>query len=182
MMVSLDGYFEGPNHDLSWHNVDREFNDFAIKQLKETDTLLFGRRTYQLMERFWPSEAGRRDDPDVAEAMNNMPKIVFSIKLKEVRETKYWKNIRLIKNNIKEELLKLKKMKGKNMVVLASSNLCVSLLNMGLLDEIRLMVNPVVIGRGTTLFAGLNKKIKTKLIKTRIFGNGNVLFYYHPLY
>src|SRR5579872_1265701 len=92
MMVSLDGYFEGPNHDLSWHNVDEEFNKFAIAQTKNVGTLLFGRRTYELMRDFWPTEEARKTDPIVANQMNTTPKIVFSRTLKEAEETKYWKN------------------------------------------------------------------------------------------
>jgi dihydrofolate reductase len=67
MMVTLDGFFEGPDHDLSWHVVDAEFNDFAQAQMREADTILFGRRTYQLMESFWPSPEGLIADPVVAE-------------------------------------------------------------------------------------------------------------------
>lgn len=178
MMVSLDGFFEGPNHDLSWHHVDSEFNDFAINQLKEADTLVMGRKTYQLMESFWPSKAGREEDPQVAQAMNFMPKIVISRSLKNVEEKKYWKNISLIEGNIKEEITRIKKERGKDLVVLASSNLCISLLNDGLLDELRIMVNPVAIGKGTRLFDGIKKKLNLELIKTRKFGNGNVLLYY----
>ena len=82
MMLSLDGYFEGPNHDLSWHNVDKEFNRFVIQQMKNVDLIIFGRRTYQTMESFWPQA---QDDPKmskenliVARLMNNMNKIVIS--------------------------------------------------------------------------------------------------------
>lgn len=63
MMISTDGYFEGPDHELNWHNVDKEFVNFALSQLKEVDTLIFGRRTYQLMHQFWPTEAAYKADP-----------------------------------------------------------------------------------------------------------------------
>src|SRR5260370_25415435 len=95
MMVSLDGYFEGENHDLSWHNVDAEFNEYAIEQTKNVDTLLFGRRTYELMRDFWSTEHVRKTDPIVAKLMNETPKFVFSKKLKKVEETKYWKHVKL---------------------------------------------------------------------------------------
>src|SRR5579863_9002836 len=93
MMVTLDGYFEGPDHDLSWHVVDTEFNDFAQKQLQEADTILFGRRTYQLMESYWPSPSSIEDDPEVAALMNQKPKIVVSNSLQTVEETENWKNV-----------------------------------------------------------------------------------------
>jgi dihydrofolate reductase len=179
MMVTLDGYFEGPGHDLSWHNVDAEFNDFAIRQLMEADTILFGKRTYQLMEEFWPSKVGLEDDPEVASLMNNTPKVVVSSSLKTVKETEHWKHVRLIKDTVKDELQKLKEQEGKNIIVLASSNLCVSLLSWGLLDEIRIMENPVAIGEGTTLFKGLKKRVKFKLVQERTFHSGNALLTYH---
>ena len=87
MMVSLDGYFEGPDHDISWHRVDSEFNDFSLEQMSKVDTLMFGRRTYELMESYWPSEEARQDDPKVAEFLNTLPKIVFSRNMTEVHET-----------------------------------------------------------------------------------------------
>jgi len=179
MMVTLDGYFEGPGHDLSWHNVDAEFNDFAIPQMMEADTILFGKRTYQLMEEFWPSPAGLEGDPEVADLMNNTAKIVVSKSLKQVTETVHWKNARLISSNVAKELQKLKEQPGKDIIVLASSNLCVSLLEWGLLDEIRIMENPVAIGAGTTLFHGLKKRIKFKLVQERTFQSGNALLTYH---
>ncbi len=78
MMVSLDGFFERPNGELDWHNVDEEFNEFANEQLNSVDVLLFGRRTYELMANYWPTASAMRDDPIIAEEMNAMPKIVFS--------------------------------------------------------------------------------------------------------
>ena len=90
MTVSLDGYFEGPNHDISWHNVDDEFNEFAIKSLRETEVLLFGRRTYQLFEDSWPRAAKdptmTKENLEIARLINNMNKIVFSKTLQRVEE------------------------------------------------------------------------------------------------
>jgi len=178
MMTSLDGYFEGPDHDLSWHNVDAEFNEFAQAQMKEADTILFGRRTYQLMESYWPSKSGREDDPEVAHLMNETPKVVVSSSLKNVTETKIWKHIQLINENVEDEIRHLKKQKGGDIILLGSSNLCVSLLEWKLLDEIRIMIAPVVIGKGTPLFHGLKEKANFQLNKTRNFASGNVLLCY----
>lgn len=180
MMVSVDGFFEGPGHDLSWHVVDEEFNDFASAQMKETDTILFGRRTYLLMESYWPTDAGRVDDPEVAKLMNETPKIVISQSLNTITETDIWKHVRLINNDVKNQIKKLKEDKGGDILLLASSNLCVSLLEWGLLDEIRLMISPVVIGKGTQLFKGVKHKIPLTLIKSRLFVSGNMLLTYIP--
>lgn len=178
MMTSIDGYMEGENHDLSWHNVDKEFNTFAAEQMNEMGTIVMGRRTYELMESFWPSKQGLEEDPIVAEKMNNTPKIVFSKTLKKANETDIWKQVRLYKNNIAEEIQKLKKEEGKSIAVLGSNNLCVTLLELGLLDELRIMVSPVVIGKGTPLFAGIKEKISFSLSTTRTFQNGNILLTY----
>ena len=77
MMVSLDGFFEGPDHELDWHNVDAEFNEFAAEQLNEVDTLLFGWKTYELMAGYWPTELAKQDSPVIAEKMNSLPKLFF---------------------------------------------------------------------------------------------------------
>ncbi len=180
MMVTLDGYIEGPEHDLSWHHVDAEFNEFAINQLKDESTILYGRRTYQLMESYWPSEDSRRDDPEVAQLMNDIPKVVVSNSLEKVRETKIWKHVRLIHDDVEAQIRSLKKEKGGNILLMASNNLCVSLLEWGLLDEVRLMINPVVIGKGTFLFEGLKNKINFTLITSRKFSSGNMLLTYSP--
>lgn len=180
MMVSLDGFFEGPGHDLSWHHVDEEFVDFAIEQTKSVDTLLFGRRTYELMRDFWPTEQARKTDPETAELMNNTPKIVFSHSLTEVHETEYWKNVRLVKENSAEFVRNLKNEHGRDIAIFGSNNFCVSLMENILVDEFRIMINPVVIGKGTRLFEGIKKKMDLKLGKTRTFKNGNILLYYQP--
>lgn len=178
MMVSLDGYIEGSDHDLSWHHVDKEFGEFANDQLNEVDTIVFGRRTYELMESYWPASSGIEDDPETARLMNNTPKVVISRTLQKVKETENWKNVRLVSENVKEEIEKLKNQEGRDIIVLGSNNLCVSLLEWGLLDELRIMINPVMIGNGTSLFVGLKNKEELALSKTRIFKNGNVLLSY----
>ncbi len=100
MMLSLDGFFEGPNHDLSWHNLDDELNKFAIEQLKETGLVLWGRRIYEVMESYWPGAEvdpnTSRDNLEIARLINNVPKIVFSRTLKSVRETDNWRNVKLV--------------------------------------------------------------------------------------
>src|SRR5512138_2918654 len=102
-MVTLDGFFEGPNQDIGWHHVDEEFNEFAIEQLHEIGTLLFGRVTYQVMASYWPTEIAKKDDPAVAELMNSLPKVVFSKTLGKAE----WDNTKLVKESIVEEVSKL---------------------------------------------------------------------------
>lgn len=184
MLTSLDGFFEGPNHDISWHNVDQEFNEFAVEQTSLVDTMLFGRRTYQLFEGFWPDAHKlpdiTKEDLAVAQIINHAKKIVFSKTLQSVSEKENWKNIQLEKEVEAGFITELKKQPGKDIAVFGSSNLGVSLLEKGLLDEVRILLNPIVIGKGTPLFHGLKNKVDFKLTKSRNFASGNVLLYYHP--
>src|SRR5581483_8485656 len=180
MMVSVDGYFEGPDHDLSWHNVDAEFNEFAIEQTKNVGTLLFGKRTYDLMSSYWPTDSARKDDPIVAELMNKTPKIVFSSSMKELTPISHWENVRLINKIDPSEIERLKAGSGKDIGVYGSNQLCVSLMEMGLVDEFRLMVNPVAIGKGTPLLYGIKNKVNLKLLDLKQFKSGNVLLNYQP--
>jgi dihydrofolate reductase/predicted SnoaL-like aldol condensation-catalyzing enzyme len=175
-LVSLDGYFEGSNHAIDWHNVDAEFQAFALAQLDSAGLLLFGRVTYELMAGFWPSAAAARDDPLTAAAMNRLPKLVFSRTLK----TAGWQNTRLVKENILEEVRRLKEQPGKDIYIFGSSDLSVTLIQHGLIDEFRLLVNPLALGAGTTLFHGLQEPLHLQLLKTQTFRNGNVLLVYQP--
>lgn len=140
MMITTDGFFEGPNHDISWHNVDKAFVDFAIEQLGEIGTILFGRATYQMMASFWPSEIAKKEDPETARLMTQMPKVVFSKTLDKVE----WENSRLVTTDAAEEVGKLKKQKRKKIAIFGSSGLTVALVKAGLVNEFRLMLNPVL--------------------------------------
>ncbi len=174
MLTSLDGYFEGPNKDINWHNVDEEFNEFAIQQTSEFGVLLFGRTTYELMASYWPSEDAKSNDPVVAGQMNSLPKLVFSTTLEKVE----WENTRLVKNNLVEAISKLKNEAGKDIAIFGSSDLAVTFIEHDLIDEFRIMVNPTVLGGGKPLFQGIKSKLDLKLIRTRTFKSGNVLLYY----
>jgi dihydrofolate reductase len=173
-LISLDGLFEGPNHDINWHNVDAEFDEFAIKQLLETDLILFGRVTYQMMASFWPTPEAIRTDPIVAGLMNSTQKIVFS----QTLEHADWENTRLVKEHAAEELARLKTQPGKEIAIFGSANLASRLLNSGVIDEYRLLVNPLILGSGTPLFKPEDGRQDLKLVNTRTFKAGNVLLYY----
>lgn len=173
-MISSDGYFEGPNHELDWHNVDAEFNSFAVPQLQEVDTLVFGRRTYEMMASFWPTETAKKQDPAVAGLMNTTSKLVFSRTL----DSADWERTTLITEHAIDRLKELKEKPGKALLILGSSNLCVSLLGAGLIDEIRLIVNPVVLGKGNPIFAGLHTPLRLHLLGTQTFKSNNILLRY----
>ena len=175
-LVTLDGFFEGPNRDINWHIVDDEFNEFAIDQLNSADGLIFGRVTYELMASYWPTPAAMTDDPIIADKMNSISKIVFSRTLDRVE----WNNTRLVKENIAGEISKLKQQPGRDLFIFGSADLASTLTELGLIDEYRVIVNPVVLGRGAPLFKNIPHQLNLKLLKTRTFRSGNVLLYYQP--
>jgi dihydrofolate reductase len=176
IMTTLDGYYEGPNQEFDFWVVDEESNGFAVEQLDEVDTLLFGRVTYEGTAAYWPSPAAEEDDPRIAARMNGLSKIVVSRTL----DSADWANTRLIKDDVTDELTKLKQQPGKDIAILGSSDLTVSLLQMGLVDEVRIMVNPVVLGAGKSVFRSADERISLKLLKSRRCDSGNVLLYYQP--
>jgi dihydrofolate reductase len=173
-LITLDGFFEGPGQNIDWHNVDAEFNEFALEQLAELDMILFGRVTYQGMASFWPTPFALENDPVIAAQMNSFSKIVVSRTLDKAD----WNNTRLIKDNVAQEITRLKEQPGKNLAIFGSANLTASLLQMGLIDEIRVIVNPLLLGQGTPLFQNVPDPVKLKLLRTRTFGSGNVLLCY----
>jgi dihydrofolate reductase len=176
MLTSLDGYFEDERQSLDWHNLDLDFERFSIEQLSTVDTILFGRKTYEMMAAFWPTEYAIRTDPITADRMNSLPKLVFSKSLKSAD----WQNTRIIHNNEIGEIITLKQSEGGELAVFGSSDLGVTLLQASLLDEIRILVNPLLLGSGKPLFTGLEQRVKLTLLSTRTFNNGNVLLTYQP--
>lgn len=176
MVVTLDGYYEGPNGEFDWPNVDDEFFEFSISQLNDIDTLLFGRVTYGGMASYWPTPAALESDPEVADRMNTIRKIVFSTTL----DTADWQNTTLVKENVAETVLKLKQEPGKYLAVFGSPSLTVSLLQQGLVDELRVMVNPILLGAGKSLFRTLQDRVPLELRQTTTFSSGNVLLTYRP--
>ena len=175
-MMTLDGFFEGTKKEIDWHHVDGEFNEFANEQLMSADVLLFGRVTYELMAAYWTTPYAITDDPIIAEQMNAIPKIVFSRTLEKAE----WNDTRVVKEDPAGEILKLKQQPGKNIFILGSANLVSTLRKANLVDEYRIMINPVLLGQGNPLFKSENGKLDLKLIKTRVFNSGNVLLCYEP--
>ncbi len=184
MMLSLDGYFEGPNHDLSWHNVDDEFNRFAVDMLRGADLFIYGRRMYQVMEEAWPRMAKdpglSRENKEIAYLINNTPKIVISRTLNNVEEREDWKNIRLSNRFDADEVRRLKEQPGKNIWV-GGSELAVAFVKEHLIDEFWFMINPVIIGKGTPILNGLGRKFDLELISSKQFRSGNLLLCYKPI-
>ena len=173
-MVTLDGLFAGPNGEIDWFSWNEEMARYAIDLISSVDTLLFGRVTYELMAGYWPSASSPTEDPIIIDRMNNLPKIVFSKTLEKIE----WKNTKLNKEIVANDVLGLKRQPGKNMVIYGSGSIVSAFMNLGLIDEYHLLVNPVVLGRGKPLFKDLQDIHKLKLIRTKTFSNDVVLLHY----
>ena len=174
--VSLEGFFEGPGHDLSWHLVDEELHSHFNEQLGAMGAFLAGRVTHELMAEFWPTADADPESPppmvEFARIWRDMPKIVFSRTL----ERADW-NTTILREVVPDEIRALKAQPGGDMV-LGGANLAATFLRHDLVDELRLYVHPVVIGRGTPFFKPSDSMIDFRLVDTRRFGNGVVLLRY----
>lgn len=177
--VTLDGYFSGPDGDLSWaHNQEKdpEWEKFVAGNASGGGQLLLGRKTYELMKSYWPTAQAAKNDPEVAKGMNSLPKVVFSRTLDEAD----WSNTRVVKGDLAGEVKKMKKGPGDHIAVLGSGTIVSQLAKEGLVDEYQIVVHPIVLSKGRTVFDGLEKKLNLKRTKTRTFDNGNTLMCYEP--
>ena len=172
--MTLDGFC-----DHTAMIADDEIHQHYNELLSNADTLIYGRITYQLMESYWPSvvknPTGNKPMDEFAVLIDNISKIVFSRTLKNVD----WKNTKLKKEVIKEEILELKQQAGKNILV-GSPSLIVALTQLDLIDEYQLGVQPIILGSGLPLFKNIKDRIDLKLLKTKTFGCGAVTLYYEP--
>ena len=176
MMVSVDGYIEDSNNNIDWHVWDTEMERYMLGFFERVDTMLFGRKTYQLMESFWPTEAGS-ESPLIAAKMNGLPKIVFSTTLTDAR----WDTTKLVHEVDAKAIIAMKEQPGKDMVIFGGANLVSSFRELDLIDEYHLVTNPVALGAGTSLFKTMAGQLALKLVSTQSFACGNVLITYQPL-
>lgn len=178
-LISIDGYFAGIDGDISWHNVDDEFNDFAVEQTKTFGTIIFGRTTFKIFEEYWPKAlkdpATSNEDRQIAQTIEDATKIVFSKTLKETS----WNNSKIFHEINPENIKAWKERDGKDAVIFGSGTIAKQLAELNQIDEYRLMVNPVILGEGKNMFEHLGKK-NLKLTDIRKFKNGNVLLTYLP--
>jgi len=178
--VTLDGYFADVNGDISWaqkEKQDAEWNAFVAENASGGGVLLFGRITYELMASYWPTPHAIQNNPIVAGAMNKLPKVVFSRTLDKAS----WNNTKLVQGDMAAEIRKMKEEPGADMAILGSGSIVSQLAQEGLIDEYQIAMNPVVLGKGRTMFDGIKEKLTLKLTKSRAFGNGNVLLWYEPM-
>jgi dihydrofolate reductase len=172
-LVSLDGIMERPeNWAFSYSN--EEMGKASASGMARSDTLLLGRVTYEHMAAYWPHQPG---GTPMVDYINSVPKFVLSSTLEEPLE---WNNSIVIGGNAAEEVAKLKRRPGKDITVLGSGTLVRSLLRDGLLDELRLMVHPITLGRGKRLFEDEEDRKALKLVDSQTFATGVVYLTYRP--
>jgi dihydrofolate reductase len=176
-MVSIDGYIEGPNRELDWHVVDEDFMKYSEEMLNSVDTILFGRVTYEMMASYWTAPEAKINYPFTAGKMNSLPKIVFSKTLGNLE----WENSSLIKENIKEEMFKLKQIHGKDIVILGSGSIVSVFTQMGIIDEYRMIISPVILGAGKSQFDGGFYKKNLNLTGVKKLASGVIILYYQPI-
>jgi dihydrofolate reductase len=173
MHTSLDGCVEGSSEwDISWISYNHELEKYAEEILSNVDTVLWGRTTFLGMQQYWTSvpdnPESSKHEINHAKWLENTTKIAFSKTLEKVD----WKNSRLVKENIAEEITKLKQQLGKDMIILGSPALAQSLMQLDLIDEYRLTVNPVILGSEKPLFKDIPKKMDLRLVDSRVFDAG----------
>ncbi len=174
--ISLNGFYKRLNDDISWHQHGGEEAEYSIESLKSNNTLLFGRTTYEMMKSFWPTQMAYDSFPEVADEMNDSEKFVASKTLKSAD----WKNTKIIKENLIERITELKTTSKNNITLLGSGTILKQLSNENLVDEYRIMVDPIFIENGEPILDNLNNSINLELTKSKVFNSGTILLYYKP--
>jgi dihydrofolate reductase len=181
MIVSLDGYIEGPKRELDWFpDENPQFQQYADEMIDSVGVALYGRRSYELMLRYWPNaEQNPRSPKDLefARKMNALPKLVLSRTLERAE----WSNTTIVRDEVRERITELKEQPGKPIVAWAGAQLVATLARYDLIDEYRLLVCPVVLGGGTPFFADREHKPKLELVRTTQLGRSVVALCYEPV-
>ena len=178
MHSSLDGFVAGTKGEMNWITVDDEIFDFVTTMTDNADTALYGRVTYQMMEAYWPTAGEKPDaskhDKEHSIWYKKVSKVVLS---KTINETGL-KNTIVIRDNLLENINSLKQQSGKNILIFGSPRASHSLLSLGLIDEYWIFVNPVLLGKGISLFKNIPELIKLGLLDSKTFISGVVALHY----
>lgn len=170
--ISLDGYFVDAHGDMSWakEGDDDEYNAFMSQNASGGGALVFGRVTYDLMESFWTTPQAFAALPVVAERMNNLPKFVFSRTMSKAS----WQNTTVLEGNVVSVLRKMKDETPRDMAILGSGSIVAQIALSGVVDEYQMVVNPIVLGAGRTMFDGVAERFGLRLKNCRTFRSGKV--------
>ena len=172
MHISLDGFVAGPNGEMNWIKVDEEIFDYVGERISATDTALYGRVTYEMMQNYWPTagdEPGAsKHDIEHSKWYNKAHKVVLSKTMKDAD----LKNTTIISDNLSDRTNEIKQQPGKDILLFGSPTATHSLIQLNLIDGYWLFVNPIILGQGIPLFADIKDKVKLKLLTTRQFTSG----------
>jgi dihydrofolate reductase len=178
MHASLDGFVAGPNGEMDWIQLDSKLFEYVGKATDAADTAIYGRITFGMMESYWPTAGenpkASKHDIEHSNWYNNSLKIVFS----KTMEQPTSKKVMVIKNNMKEEIEKLKKQSGKNLLLIGSTSIVHAFTELDLVDEYWINVNPVLLGKGMPLFKDNNKRTNLKLLHSHAYDYGVVALQY----
>jgi dihydrofolate reductase len=181
MHVSLDGFVAGVNGEMDWIKVDPEMFELAGKQTDRSDTALYGRVTYEMMDSYWPTAAAKPQatshDIKHSHWYNSVHKVVVS----RSWEGRKLNHATIIGNNLEDEVLQLKQREGREIIMFGSPSTVHSLLRSDLIDEFWIFINPILLGQGIPLFKNISKKLPLTLISSRVFSSGVVSLHYEKL-
>ncbi len=179
MHISLDGFVGGPNGEMDWITINEEIFDFVGKRISETDTALYGRVTYDMMENYWPTAADKpgatKHDIEHSKWYSKSHKIVLSKSMKDARLN----NTIIISDNLSKRIAEIKEQTGKDILLFGSPTATHALIQMNLIDGYWLFVNPIILGKGIPLFTDIREKIKLNLLTTRQFDCGVIELNYY---
>ena len=178
MHTSLDGFVAGLKGELDWANIDDELFDFVATMTDTADTALYGRVTYEMMQSYWPKAGEQpnatKHDKEHSAWYNKVSKVVLSKTISE----KGLDNTTIISGQLTDNINKIKKQDGKNILIFGSPGASRSLLNEGLIDEFWLFVNPIILGQGMPLFKDITGTTKLKLVDSKTFACGVIALHY----
>lgn len=178
MHTSLDGFVAGLKGEMDWIRVDEEMFDFVATMTDKADTALYGRVTYEMMQSYWPTAGEQpnasKHDKEHSAWYAKVSKVVLSKTMSE----KGLVNTTVISDHLADNILKIKQQEGKNILIFGSPSASHSLLNLGLIDEFWLFVNPVLIGQGMPLFKDVPEMTQLKLIESKTFSCGVIALHY----
>ena len=178
MHTSLDGFVAGPNGEMNWIKIDDQMFDFVATMTDQSDTALYGRVTYEIMQSYWPKAGEQpnasKHDKKHSAWYNKVPKVVLSRTLDETG----LENTKVIRSHLSENITKLKQQSGKSILIFGSPGASQSLLNEGLVDEFWLFVNPIIVGKGMPLFKDIKGTTQLRLVESKIFSCGVIALHY----
>ena len=172
--ISLNGYYKGYLEDISWHQHGEEEARFSLKSLKSGNTLVFGRKTFEMMQSFWTSEMAHNSFPEIAGLMNDARKIVVS----KVMNESSWNNTEFINKNLLDQIRSMKESSKNDLTILGSGSLIKQLTHARLIDEYQIMLDPIFIKNGYPMLNNLSKNLELRLSSSEVFDSGIILMTY----